>query len=160
MKVVLCGTLTLLFAVATASPSYAWTWNQWATVYNGSDFCTQGDAGIDHVVPGTFSGNLAYARTFARSAGCGAGLSNRNAAVRLDVHKWTGTTWVICRSTDWTSGTTGVDQFGPTGPEQVFDYGGPSSCGPGWYGTMGYSIVWDGSTWRGGSVWSGAELVP
>jgi len=75
------------------------------------------------------------------------------------VYKWTGSTWVICRSTDWTYGTTGTSQWGPTGPGQVFDYGGASSCGPGFYGTMGYPYVSDGSTWRGGGIWSGAESV-
>ena len=159
-KATLGGILVPLFAMATAAPAHAWTWNQSVTVYNGAEFCVQGDAGIDHFRPNAFSGNLAYANTFARTAGCGPGLSNQTARVRLDVYKWTGSTWVICRSTDWTYGTTGVNQWGPTGPEQVFDYGGSSSCGPGYYGTMGHSDISDGFTWRGGSIWSGAELVP
>jgi hypothetical protein len=159
-KAALCGILVPLLAVAIASPGYAWTWNQASTVYNGPEFCVQGDAGIDHFRPDAFSGNLAYANTFARSAGCGAGLGNQAARVRLDVHKWTGLTWVLCRSTDWTFGTTGVNQWGPTGPGQVYDYGGSASCGPGYYGTMAYSEISDGSTWRGGHIWSGAEMVP
>jgi hypothetical protein len=155
----LCGSVAPLLAVATAAPAQAWTWNQSATVYDAGNLCVQGDAGIDHVRPGVFSGNLAYADTYARTAGCGAGLAGMAAAVRLDVYKLTGSTWSICRSTDWTYGTTGMDQWGATGPEQVFDYGGVSSCGPGQYGTMAWSYVSDGATWRGGSVWSGAESV-
>ena len=48
----------------------------------------------------------------------------------------------------------------PTGPTQILDYGGAAACGAGYYGTYGYSYVWDGSAWRGGSVWSGYEYVP
>jgi hypothetical protein len=154
------GILAPLFAMGIASPAHAWTWNRGVTVYNGADFCVRGDAGIDHVIPGAFSGNLAYADAFALTAGCGGGLANRSAAVRLEVYHWTGSAWAICRSTDWQYGTTGVNQWGPTGPEQVLNYGGSASCGSGLYGTVGYAFVWDGAAWRGGSVWSGAEQVP
>jgi hypothetical protein len=158
--VALAGIAAMLFTVSTATPAQAWTWNSGVTVYNAGLLCVQGDAGIDHAVPGTLSGNLAYANTYGRSAGCVTGLVGWSAAVRLDVYKWTGWSWYVCRNTDWSYGTTGVNQFGPTGPTQTFNYGGASACGSGYYGTMGYSYVWDGSTWRGGHVWSGAELVP
>ena len=161
-------TLLLLVACVAASvvvmtaaaPAQAWTWNQNVTVYNASGLCVQGQAGIDHVTPGGFSGNLAYAGTYAHSGGCGAGLANQYAAVRLDVYRWNGSAWVVCRSTAWTYGYTGVNQWGPTGPEQVYNYGGPASCGAGWYGTLAASYVLDsGGTWRGGTVWSGQEYV-
>jgi hypothetical protein len=147
-------------AVTAAAPAQAWTWKQDATVYNANGLCVQGEAGIDHVRPGTFSGNLAYAGVYARGAGCGAGLANRYAAVRLEVHRWNGSAWVLCRSTAWSYGYTGVNQWGPTGPEQVFNYGGAASCGAGWYGTLATSYVLDSAgTWRGGTVWSGPEHV-
>jgi hypothetical protein len=150
---------TLGIALSTASPALAWTWSRGSTVYSGPGLCVQGNAGIDHVTPGTFSGNLAYAGTYARSGGCGAGVV-KYAAVRLDVYRWNGSNWVVCRATDWSFGYTGVNQWGVTGPEQVFDYGGSSSCGSGWYGTLASSYVWDGSNWQGGGVWSGQEFVP
>lgn len=149
-----------VIGVTTAAPAQAWTWNQNVTVYNAGGLCVQGQAGIDHVRPGVFSGNLAYAGTYARGAGCAAGLANQYAAVRLEVFRWNGSAWVVCRSTAWTYGYTGVNQWGSTGPEQTFNYGGPASCGAGWYGTLAYSYVWDSTgTWRGGSVWSGQEFV-
>ncbi|MDP9848679.1 hypothetical protein [Streptosporangium lutulentum] len=146
-------------------PAYAWTWASNVTVYNGQGLCVQGTAGIDHRIPGNFSGNLAYANTYARSGGCGTGLTkpDGSARVRLEVLKWNGSTWNVCRSTAWKYGPTGIsggDVGGPYGPSQVFDYGGSSSCGPGFYGTRAYAQVHDGSAWRGGSVWSGHERLP
>ena len=140
-------------ALASAAPASAWTWNTAATVYDSGGLCVQGDAGIDHA-GATFSGNLAYANTYARGAGCAAGLVNRYAAVRLDVLKWTGSTWFVCRATSWEYGYTGVNQWGPYGPSQVFNYGGVASCGAGLYRTQAYVYVLDGTTWRGGTVWA------
>ncbi len=154
----LCGLVSVLFTVWTASPAQAWTWNRGVTVHNGA-ICVQGDAGIDHVTPGVFSANLAYANTYARSAGCGAAVSGLWAAVRLDVYRWNGSAGVLCRNTDWTYGYTGADQWGPTGPGQVFDYGG-AWCGSGWYQTVASSYVAYGGVWLGGGVQSGWEFVP
>jgi hypothetical protein len=104
-------------ALSSASPASAWTWTNGSTVYNGGGLCVQGDAGIDHA-GSTFSGNLAYANTYARGAGCGAGLANQYAAVRLEVLKWNGSSWFVCRATNWEYGYTGVNQWGPYGPSQ------------------------------------------
>jgi hypothetical protein len=148
-------------AVATAVSAQAWTWNNQVTVYNGSDLCVKGTAGIDHVIPGLFSGNLAYSYAYALRPGCGAGLNLPYgwAATRLDVYKWTGTQWAICRGSSWAYGSTGTDQWGLTGPQQILDYGRPTTCGRGYYGTLAYAYVWNGSAWRSGSVWSGYEYV-
>ncbi|MCA6091363.1 hypothetical protein LE181_04150 [Streptomyces sp. SCA3-4] len=165
LKCALSGIVALLFAVIWNQPAYAWTWVRNATVYNGAGLCVQGDAGIDHVRPGVFSGNLAYGNVYARSGGCGAGLTNTSptaAAVQVEVWKWNGSSWTKCRSTDWKYGPTGVsggDLGGPYGPGWVFDYGGASSCGAGFYETRAHVYVWDGSEWRGGVVRSGAENV-
>jgi len=162
-KLALYGIFAVVFIAVTVQPVSAWTWSNRVTVYNGAGLCVQSRAGIDHFKPGLFSGNLAYAETYALSQGCGVGLNKPNgwAAVRLDVYKWTGSSWVVCRSTNWKYGATGTNQWGPWGPGEVFDYGGSSSCGPGYYGTLAYSYVLDGTaTWRGGSSWSGYEYVP
>lgn len=157
----LVGVLAPLFAMGTASPAHAWTWNQGVTVYDAAGLCVRGDAGIDHFRPGSFSGNLAYANAYGLTAGCGTGLVGREAAVRLELWHLNGSTWSVCRSTDWQFGTTGTSQWGPTGPEQILDYGGSAACGPGHYGTWAIAYVRDsGGEWRGGSVWSGSELVP
>jgi hypothetical protein len=140
-------------ALSNASPASAWTWTYGTTVYSATGLCVQGDAGIDHV-GATFSGNLAYANTYARGTGCGAGLVNSYAAVKLDVLKWNGSAWFVCRATNWEYGYTGVNQWGPYGPSQVFNYGGAASCGAGWYATRAYAYVSDGTAWRGGTVWA------
>lgn len=163
LKATLCAVIAFLFALTLNQPAYAWTWANGVTVYNGSTMCVKGNAGIDHVRPGAFSGNLAYADTYALRAGCGTGLTVSRAAVRLDVFKWNGSSWFVCRSTDWKYGPTGIsggDTGGPYGPSQVFDYGGSAACGAGFYGTRAYAYVLDGTVWRGGAVWSGAENVP
>jgi hypothetical protein len=155
-----------LFVTVSAHSVSAWTWNEWHTVYDGPGLCVQGDAGIDHLAPSSFSGNLAYAETYALSQGCGRiGLSLPfpDAATRLDVLKWTGSTWAICNGTEWLLGATGNSsgEFGgPWGPQQGFNYGGPI-CGSGFYGTLASAYVRDANgDWRGGGTWSGYEFVP
>ncbi|WP_328913263.1 MULTISPECIES: hypothetical protein [unclassified Streptomyces] len=164
LKSALCAVVALLFALTMNQSAYAWTWGSNVTVYSVSGLCVQGSAGIDHAQPNVFSGNLAYANTYALGTGCVGGLtkSGNAAAVRLDVERWNGSAWVVCRSTDWLYGPTGVsggDTGGPYGPSQVYNYGGAASCGAGYYGTLAYAYVTDGTAWRGGSVWSGYEYV-
>lgn len=161
----LCGLFALLLTVTWIRPAYAWTWNRDHTVYKGPGLCVRGSAGIDHRQSGVFSGNLAYASTRALDGKCRSSLTkpSDSAAVRLDVYKWNGSAWTLCRRTDWRYGPTGVsggDTGSPYGPDQILDYGGSSACGPGYYGTMAHAYVWDGSAWRGGSIWSGYENVP
>lgn len=165
VKLVVSPILGLLLLTSTGSGAFAWTWNERATVYDGPGLCVQGSAGIDHQQPNVFSGNLAYADTYALSQGCGVGLTlpASRAATRLDVWKFNGTEWAVCSGTNWLFGATGIsggDVGGPFGPSQIFNYGGSRSCGPGWYGTVASAFVWDGSAWRGNGVWSGPEFVP
>ncbi|MFJ3770239.1 hypothetical protein ACIPX0_00905 [Streptomyces sp. NPDC090075] len=161
LKATLCMFVALLTAALWTQPASAYTWARRVTVYNAAGLCVQGDAGIDHKKPGVLSGNLAYSETYALKQGCGTGLTEPDgwAATRAIVFKWNGSAWVTCRTSAWKFGGTGVNQFGPWGPEQVFDWGGSASCGPGFYGTQAAAFVWDGSAWRGGSVWSGFEQV-
>jgi hypothetical protein len=165
LKLHMCGISVFLFVVAAPYHSaLGWTFVSKVTLYDGPGLCVQGESGIDHLRPDAFSGNLAYAGTYALSQGCGAGLTLPDgwAAVRLDVYRWTGSDWALCRGTNWRYGGTGIDpHFGyPVGPGEVFDYGGFSSCGQGYYGTLAFAFVWDGSAWRGGGLWSGYEFVP
>jgi hypothetical protein len=155
VKLTLCASALLSAAVISYS-ALAWTWNRWVPVFRGPGLCVQGEAGIDHWRPGSFSGNLAYSGAFARDQACINGLTGRWAATRVDVYK----DQAICRGTEWKYDYTGLDSFGsPIGPSIVFNYGGPASCGRGWYGTYGAAFVWDGSAWKGGWVWSGWEWV-
>ncbi|MFF7853540.1 hypothetical protein [Streptomyces sp. NPDC007904] len=162
LKAALCTVFAVLMAAVWTQPANAWTWATRVTVYNGSGLCVQGDSGIDHRRPGSLSGNLAYANTYALTQGCGTGLSRPAdwAAARATVSRWNGSAWVVCRTSAWKYGATGQagGQFpGPYGPEQVYDWGGWQACGPGYYATFASAFVWDGSAWRGGSVYSGYE---
>lgn len=161
MKLALYGIFALLIAAATPQSASASTRATGVTLYNGPGLCVRGDAGIDQTRPNSLNRNHAYATTYALSQGCGAGLNKPDgwAAVKLEVFKWTGSSWAFCRGTNWKHGATGTNQWGLLGPSQLLDYGGSSSCGPGFYGTMGHSYVWDGSAWRGGKLWSGHEFV-
>lgn len=162
-KIVLYCISALLCTAITVQVASAWTFSPRVVLYtSGFGFCVKGEAGIDSAKPGVFSGNLAYSATFALLGDCGTVLTlpDGSAASRLDVHKWTGSEWVVCRSTDWIYGRTFRDEFGnPMGPGWVYNYGGASSCGAGYYSTTAYAYVWDGAAWRGGSVWSGYEYV-
>jgi hypothetical protein len=162
LNVTLCVTVLCVAAVVTYSGALAWTWVYWRTLFIGPGLCVQGDAGIDHLRPDSISGNLAYSDAYARDQQCVNGLVGRWAATRLDVyHAAPGGQGAICRGTDWKYAYTAIDPItGPTGPEWVYDYGGPASCGSGWYGTFGGAFVWDGSNWQGGWVFSGWEWVP
>ncbi|MFD4597901.1 hypothetical protein ACFWPQ_07650 [Streptomyces sp. NPDC058464] len=159
LKATLCMFVALLTAALWTQPASAYTWARRVTVYNAYGLCVQGNAGIDHKKPGVLSGNLAYSETFALKQGCGTGLNEPDgwAATRAVVFKWNGSGWDVCRSSAWKYGATGVNRWGPWGPEQVFDWGGWASCGAGFYGTQAAAFVWDGSAWRGGGVWSGFE---
>jgi hypothetical protein len=170
-KAALVRLIALLFTTLAAQPVFAFTRANDITVYSTSDLCVIGSASIDQFRPpppgGLFGGsNQATASTYAYQPGCGSIMSkaNGNVATKLDVYRWTGSEWAICRSTDWTLGASGIIFQGDItiriGAEQIFDYGGSAACGPGWYGTLGHSVVWDGSAWRGGNVWSGYEFVP
>ncbi|MDX3800201.1 hypothetical protein [Streptomyces sp. AK04-3B] len=165
MKAALCAFVALMMAAVWAQPAHAWTWATRVTVYNNAGLCVQGTAGIDHRRPGAFSGNLAYADTYALNQGsCSTGLARPDgwAAARATVYRWNGSAWDVCRTSPWKYGATGQagGEFpGPWGPEQVYDWGGWQSCGTGYYGTIASAYVWDGSAWRGGDVWSGYEFA-
>src|ERR1700682_3921287 len=160
LKLISYAVSALVFLAITAPTASAWTWVYKFQVYDGPCLCVKGDAGIDHRQPGVFSGNLAYNETYAFSQGCGSGLVLPSgwAAARLDVYKWTGSAWALCRGTNWQYGPTGIsggDVGGPYGPSQVFDYGGSPSCGAGYYGTFSFSYSGGGSGGGGGSGWAG-----
>ncbi|MCQ8774398.1 hypothetical protein [Streptomyces telluris] len=165
LRAMLCGVFALLFAAVWTQSAHAYTWARGVTLYNGPGLCVQGDAGIDHARPNVFSGNLAYGNAYALTQGCGTGLTKpaSQAGVQVHVFRWNGSEWQLCRSSDWKfgpTGQTGGDLGSPYGPSIVFDYGGSASCGPGSYGAQAHVMVWDGSQWREGHVWSGAETVP
>jgi hypothetical protein len=117
LKLALYAVATLFFIAITAPTASAFTYNVNVILYDSPGLCVQGSAWIDHLKPGVFSGNQASDNMYALSQGCvdpGLSLPNDWAAVRLDVYKWTGSNWALCRGTNWQYGPTGVTagQFG------------------------------------------------
>ncbi|WP_329181644.1 hypothetical protein [Streptomyces sp. NBC_01477] len=150
----LCG-LILMVAVPQSAQAFSDTGK--VTVAANSSYCVKADAHIDHLTPGLLSGDQASSGATAYAADCATPVAVR-ARSRLDLQFWNepGQVWITCLSTDWAYGTTGSDQWGPTGPGTLLSYGGPA-CGPGWYRTRAYAYVYllnlvTGGYWYGGST--------
>lgn len=163
----------LLLVTMTPQSASARSFSPVTTVYApiGGYYCVRAEAGIDHYVPGTFSGNYAYANAYLLWVRVD--LSGRRSCelemtgwgrTRLDVQKWNGSAWTFCRGSDWAYGNfgwSGGEMGGPTGPSKSLNYGGSAACGEGYYRTMAtaeYEV--SPSTWVGGSVASPYEWVP
>ncbi|RMB81383.1 hypothetical protein CTZ28_34710 [Streptomyces shenzhenensis] len=157
---------TLVLTVVLPQSAQAWSFTGIVKVKQAATYCVGDQAGIDHLTPGLFSGNLAYGDAYAFEADC-VTPKVMQARSRLDVRFWSEAqnAWITCRSTGWTYGTTGHDMWGPTGPASLLSYGGPV-CGVGWYATRAYAEVWvpnilivGGGFWSGGSTTSAYEWV-
>ncbi|WBB80427.1 hypothetical protein O7606_03325 [Micromonospora sp. WMMD882] len=174
LQAVLSGAAATLLVALAAQPAAAWTWSPVTTVYSSvsSSYCVRAQAGIDHFVPGSLSGNLAYANAYLLRVrvdlltgfrSCELSATGWGRA-RLDVERWNGSTWTFCRGSGWAYGSfgwSGGEFPGPYGPSQILDYGGSSSCGQGYYRTRAFAeYETSPSTWVGGNVVSGYEWVP
>ncbi|SCL28594.1 hypothetical protein GA0074692_2569 [Micromonospora pallida] len=174
LQSVLSAVAAMLLVATTAQPASAWTWSSVTNVYYpiGSSYCVRAQAGIDHFVPGSFSGNLAYSNAYLLRVrvdiitgwrSCELAATGWGRA-RLDVQKWNGTAWTFCRGSGWAYGSFGWSSGelgGPYGPSQILDYGGSASCGQGYYRTIAFAeYEVSPSTWVGGSVPSPYEWVP
>ncbi|MGV9771777.1 hypothetical protein [Streptosporangium sp. NPDC003464] len=165
-KALLLGPLSALFlllTVAVPQSAQAYTQQTHVTVEQGATFCVKADAGIDHRVPGQLSGNIASATAYALAADCVTGRVMQ-ARVRLEVQKWneSRSVWEVCATADWVYGTTGVNEFGLTGPSVYKEY---TPCGPGWHQTKAQAQTYryvDAAgryLWFGGTLYSGYEWV-
>lgn len=145
-------------ALAFASAANAHTVFERGWTYHSDVNCTWGRADINH---GNHGGGGSYA--FTRSTrNSYAGYCSRLAeklpgyiAVRYQRLKHTRNGWRVCTYTGWRKNNYKTHYWSTTG-----DSGGSRpSCGNGFYGTMGYSYVLNGS-WYGGSVWSKGHTLP
>ncbi|WP_143737122.1 hypothetical protein [Microbispora sp. GKU 823] len=165
--------LALLLMTAQPQPAQAYTQRTYVTVAQGSSYCVQATAGIDHVTPGVWSANQAWGTAYALEADC-VTPKVMNAKINLQVQRWTGTVWQWCVGGGaWVYGTTGSDAWGPTGPSVNYSYElgvttpyGSTLCGgPGWYRAQvrAQVSVWDpfaaSYIWKGGTLYSGNEWV-
>ncbi|GIH67145.1 hypothetical protein [Microbispora siamensis] len=164
--------LALLLMTALPQPAQAYTQRTYVTVYQGSSYCVQATAGIDHLTPGVWSAYQAWGTAYALEADC---ITPKvmNARINLQVQRWNGTKWQWCVGRGPLYGTTGSDAWGPTGlsantsyePGQTSPYGSTLCGGPGWYRTMVQAqvSVWDpfaaSYIWKGGTLYSGDEWV-
>lgn len=169
-----------IFTFTVSQSAFSWTQKEGVIVFNSSRViygtipffagsCIKVDVRIDHKVPDLiFSRNYASATTWAYSPFCQSTIKNQYAATRIQIQRWNGVTWVVCKDSDYKYGYTGENPrpaatpgVYPFGVEQFVQYGDGDSCsGPGYYGAMAYGYVWDGSKWNGGNAWSGYEYVP
>ncbi|GAT69947.1 hypothetical protein PS9374_05627 [Planomonospora sphaerica] len=162
LKTVLHGGFALLFTTAWAQPAHAAE----KIVYQSSSLCVKGEARLFRAVSGGLIGYVGDGYTHALNPGCTTGVT-RSGALKVDVYRWNGSAWTVCRTSGWKYGTTGqsTGQFaGPYGPSATVHYGnaagnGPA-CGAGYYGTLSNVYAADAGEWRGGSVWSGYQHVP
>ena len=69
--------------------------------------------------------------------------------VSYDLQKWNGSAWTFCRGTGWTYNSGAWNWEVGVGNSY-----GSAPCGRGHYRTLAKAMVWDGSAWQGGSLWS------
>lgn len=162
-KLALCVIPAFLLAVATAQPASAVESGR-VTVSSGSIVCVQGQSKFIWATSG-FADRSAQASTYARNPGsCSGTLHRQNGwlAAKLELFKWTGSAWAVCRSPNWSFGGGGDTNRGDITYEQAAEqrdsYSSPP-CGAGFYGTVGNHFVWDGSRWQGSTTWSGHQRV-
>ena len=77
-------------------------------------------------------------------------------AVRYDLQRWNGSSWANCRSTGWVQNSTAYAYEVTTSNS----WGTTPPCGAGYYRTQANSLVWDGTTWRGGTTASPYHPLP
>ncbi|SEM27921.1 hypothetical protein [Nonomuraea pusilla] len=166
--------LALLLMITLPQPAQAYTQRTFVTVAQGSSYCVQATAGIDHYTPGVWSSNHAWGTTYVLEADCVTPKVTQ-ARISLEVQRWYGTRWDWCVGGGyWREGTTGSDAWGPTGPSVDSTYrigttspdGSSTWCGgPGWYRTKVQAQFsrWDlfanRYIWTGGTLYSGDEWV-
>lgn len=72
-------------------------------------------------------------------------------AIYQVLYFWNGGAWAACESQGWDYNTAPASTlYSPSGLKWI-----ASACGPGYYGLESWVLVWDGSEWQGGTVWSG-----
>jgi hypothetical protein len=114
---------------------------------NYSSDCSAGFSGWRRGNGGGFSRGDSYALT----AGCGQAVNKpaNNIAVRVQLQKWNGSAWTVCRDSNFLYNT--VTTWGWI---VTWDFGGDHPCGGGYYGTFTGAFEYNGG-WHGGWVWSG-----
>ncbi|WP_433541860.1 hypothetical protein ACQP10_19070 [Streptosporangium sandarakinum] len=159
--------LALLLMTALPQPAQAYTQRTYVTVAQGSSYCVQATAGIDHLTPGVWSANQAWGAAYALEADC-VTPKVMQARVSVELWQWDGSHWhwFMGGAGYWMEGKTGSDAWGPTGPGYGMDYTSVRRLGgPGWYRTKveAQVSVWDPFAaryiWKGGTLYSGDEWV-
>jgi hypothetical protein len=159
LKVATCGLATLLFVILAAAPAAAHAPTV-TTNFSSASVCTIGTSQIafDHTSKQASAMAKAEARvTGAYSCDTIDVFAPGYLAVRLELWRWTGSSWAVCTAggTGWTYNS----NWGYT-VSVSRSYGTAYPCGSGYYGTMAYTYVWNGSSWNGGSIWSGYHQIP
>lgn len=75
-------------------------------------------------------------------------------ALRYDLWKWNGSQWTVCAGSNYVYNTSVASKW-----VIYYDFGSAAYCGPGTYGTYGYTFHYNGA-WYGGGIWSGNHNLP
>ena len=164
-RIVLYAVLVVVLAALTAQTASAVTSGR-KTISNSPRACVQSESHFNWspYTPGTFGEWAARGETYARTGGsCAATLPEPNGSIatRLQVFKYDGTNWNVCRETPWSYGGTNGDvhqgdlTLEQRGAQSAFYSPHQPPCGPGYYGTMTSSYVATSSGWEGTGLWSG-----
>lgn len=157
---VLACVMALAAVVAFPAAAQAHYVYQQGVLATYGQYCTVGRAEVSHGSGGGYTKTDTDSETeqiytgvqciqpFARAAG--------NLAAKYDYYYWRGGEWVICRLVgDYYYNSSNAAKF-----VMSYNFGVRPPCGDGYYGTMSYTYVNDGTTWRGGAIWSGYQYIP
>lgn len=131
-------------------------------VYSGPGLCVHGESELvrhDTAVPGVWNVGfypIAVMGIFSSCTGAPSTYNYTNwpagwLALREQLLVWSGSGWGICDDSGYYYNNTPAAYI----YYQSNNGYGPHPCGVGFYGLFTSFFAWDGSTWRGGSVWSG-----
>lgn len=152
--------LTLSFAMAlvwtTAGAASAHYIYDSGITYASSNDCAYGYSETSHGTGGGYSKSYILAEYHFSSADCAVYWKRPVGylAVAFDLYKWTGSSWALCRYTNWYYNSTDTSQF-----ILYAYYGSSPPCGNGYYATYGGNFEYNGG-WHGGWLWSGYHYLP
>lgn len=145
------GMLIAIGVFSTAVPVYAHYIYEDGYTYTSNNDCAWNRAEISHGSGGGYSKSDITAKVVWLGQNCGTNFSrpldHLRAAYTLNF--WNGSSWELCAYTDWYYNTGDAYKL-----VIITDHGASTVCDEGYYQTVGYGELKNG-TWKGGSISSG-----
>lgn len=143
--------------VAAGGAAYGHTLLSYGLTYKDSDLCVFGSAHIQHGSAVIDSGADVMSVSHWPYLGC----SGEKAqdpywiALRRQLYRWEGSSWVVCNDSGWVYNTTRTAQVYH---QRTFQ---SAICGARYYGTLGSGYVYQNiGGWSGGGAWSDYHWLP